>query len=513
MIIDSHVHFAPDYEQQPEQGRLLVREAMKYGIGAQLVSNVLGGGSGSGYFPTAEYLRRANDYTAEQAQKNPSRLYYQVYLNPQLPNWREELARGVSRGAIGIKLWVALKNESGGLEETGAVLAAAIATRMPVLFHVYNRTDENLPGEIDIEELAWLSRRYPECRIIAGHLGGNWRESAGMHKYCSSQVWFDICGGYPEDGMLPKILEEYPVEKILYGSDARGRSYWSQIQKISLADISAEQREMIFWRNAAKLYNLPEPPPCEPVVPQNPLPLPPGTDEDHYCFCGQYPFNLAHPDLKPAILDKMLRENGLRLAWVADLNSIFSTDLLAANQDFLQKCAGKKRLRPLAVLNPRAHNRQAVLEAALAEDWAGVWLSPVRHCWRLNDPRYQEIFQQCAEAQKPVYLNLGFDDSRFRQTALRTRNCSEEELQDFLSRAPQNRYVLQGARLSPEFTAPPGLSCALTLTHLSDGDGAVALHRLNPNALPLCWGSEFPFRHLGQAAEAAAAQLQFNDCR
>jgi len=115
MIIDSHVHFAVGYEGMPEQGALLLREAQKYGIGALLLSNVIGGGTGSGPFPSAEYLRRANDYTAEQTRKNPGRIYYQVYLNPQLPNWREELARGLSQGAIGLKFWIALKNERGGL--------------------------------------------------------------------------------------------------------------------------------------------------------------------------------------------------------------------------------------------------------------------------------------------------------------------------------------------------------------------------------------------------------------
>ncbi|NLF93671.1 MAG: amidohydrolase [Oligosphaeraceae bacterium] len=513
MIIDSHVHFAAGYEQMPEQGALLVREAGKYGIGAQLVSNVIGGGPGSGPFPTAEYLRRANDYAAEQARKNPGRIYYQVYLNPQLPNWREELARGLAQGAVGIKLWIALKNEQGGLEETGAVLEAAVAARKPVLFHVYNRTDENYPGEIDIAELAWLSRQHPDCRMIAGHLGGNWRESLGMYKYCGANVFFDLCGGYPEDGTLESILQEFPAEKILYGSDARGRSYLSQVQKVSLAKISAEQRELILWRNTARLYGLPEPPPWETPVPGNPLPLPPGADEDHYCFCGRYPFNLAHPEVRPAGLAKMLAEYGLKAAYAADLNGIFSTDLLSSNRQFRQECAAVKTVHPLAVINPHAHNCQAVLEEALTGGYAGVWLSPVRHCWRLDDPRYQFVFQQCAGARLPVYVNFGFDDARFRQAALRTRDCSEEELKNFLAAAPHNRYILQGTRLNPAFQAPPGLNCALTLTHLSDSDGAVAAHCLRPGSLPLCWGSEFPFRDLRQVRAAAAAQLQLNDCR
>ncbi len=512
MIIDSHVHFAVGYEEMPEQGVLLLREAQKYGIGALLLSNVIGGGPGSGPFPSAEYLRRANDYTAEQARKNPGRIYYQVYLNPQLPNWRDELARGLSQGAIGIKLWIALKNNRGGLDETGEVLAAATAARKPVLFHVYNRTDENLPGEIDIEELAWLSRKYPACQIIAGHLGGNWRESLGMYKYCSDNVYFDICGGYPENGLLERVLQEYPADKILYGSDGRGRSFLSQIQKISLLDIAAEQRELIMWRNTARLYGLPEPAQWEPVVPRNPIPLPAGENEDHYCFCGRYPFNLARGDIKPARLEKMLAENGLTAAYTADLDTIFSTDLLASNQLFRQACANLKRVRPLAVLNPHAHNCPAVLEAALTGGFAGVWLSPVQHCWRLNDQRYLYVFQRCASAEMPVYINLGFDDMRFRHTALTSRPASTAEIGDFLDCAPQNHYVLQGTRLTPDFIVPNGLSCALTLTHLSDSDGAVAIHSLRKGSLPLCWGSEFPFRTLRQASAAAKAQLQLNDC-
>ncbi|MBQ9755852.1 MAG: hypothetical protein IJV93_14010, partial [Lentisphaeria bacterium] len=108
MIIDSHVHF-PFSLPIPEEdwGRFLVERAALSGISAVIVSDVfIRGRQDAGSYPSSAALRFANSYAAEQARKNPGRLYFLAYLNPQNPDWEEELEKSVTDGAVGVKLWV-----------------------------------------------------------------------------------------------------------------------------------------------------------------------------------------------------------------------------------------------------------------------------------------------------------------------------------------------------------------------------------------------------------------------
>ena len=186
MIIDSHIHLHLDSAtDDPDIGGKIIRDAMRCGIGACIASHVIAEPScGGGAYPSSRHLREANSYAAEQARRNPGRLYFLVYLNPQNPDWEQELERGVGNGAVGVKLWISLKNPHGGLEETVAVLRRAAELGLPVLLHVFNRTGGNLPGEIDMMEFAWLSRTVPECVMIAGHSGGNWRHVEILFSEC-----------------------------------------------------------------------------------------------------------------------------------------------------------------------------------------------------------------------------------------------------------------------------------------------------------------------------------------
>ena len=106
------------------------------------------------------------------------------YVNPQNPDWQEEMDLSIAEGACGIKFWGSLKDARGSLENTVRVLRGAALRKMPVYLHVFNRPGGNLPGEIDMAEFAELAQTVPDCRMITGHTGGNWRRSAEIIASC-----------------------------------------------------------------------------------------------------------------------------------------------------------------------------------------------------------------------------------------------------------------------------------------------------------------------------------------
>lgn len=494
MIIDSHVHL-PQLGK-PQKWDYMLQEAGKNEINLMIASHL---GDWSAY-PTKRIISEANIAAREFADYAQGRVLWLAYLNPQLNNWREELNTCVENGACGIKLWISLKDSNGSLDNTIAVLKEAIKLKLPVLLHTFNRTDGNSPGTITIREFVELSRICPECVMIAAHAGGNWRHSLGVLKECSSNAYFDVCGGYPDSEMVETLSKHEGAERVLFGSDAIGRSFASQTAKVFFSNISEEAKEYIFWKNAAKIYNIKAIPSlmeCKGAeVIKSELP---SLDEEHFCFCGTWPF-WESTCKTPKALNQILVENKIQQAYVGDLNSLFRSDLFIANSTFLNSCKGLDRIVPLAILNPLAHNwRQVILEAA-KNGFAGGLVSPYLHSWQLDHPAFDDFFQLCAENKLKLWINCDLADHRFRHNALNARPVTVVELAEFIKKVPDNQYVLQGipsgdvAILLEQFNDNKKLFFEFSrLTDTQDGLQSILRSFGNKHIVA---GSEFPFRHI-----------------
>ena len=503
MIIDIHTHVWSHDEQDIRER--LVRECRRSGVALAFVSSVGDGDQD----PSLEKIRRANAQAAEVVAQAGQRLRWLAYLNPRHASWREELAWCRAHGAIGIKLWVSLKDEHGRLEATVAVLDAAAEQQLPALIHTFNRTDPNLPGEIDIEEFAALAERVPRAVVIGAHAGANWRHSLGVLRHRAPNAHVDVSGIYPQRGIVRALVDDIGAERILFGSDGLNRSLPSQIAKVVFADITAEQKEQILWQNAARLFRLEDlaaaPDPEPELRPATELPDP---TVDHFCFCGRWPF-FETPCATPADLEQELGAHGIAQAFVGDLGSIYRLDLARANRAFGAACAGCRRIAPLAVVNPRAHNWRQVL-AAVDAGSAGVIVYPCLHDWRLDDPAFAPFFQACAAGARPVWINAALDDDRFRHSGVARRGVRDGEVAAFVQAAPSNRYVFQGvagaAIMDCIRTRPDPARFRFEISRLTDATGLLD-RAVTANGLPwLVMGSEFPLRDSGEVWWTAQRQ-------
>lgn len=499
MIIDFHTHVPPTASWP-----LLLAENRRNGVVATVVSSL--GTGGWPPFPPAETVRAANEQARAFAATAPGHVFWLCYLNPQLPGWPEELDTCLAQGAAGIKLWIALRDGQGRADACDAVAARAGENGVPLLIHTWNRTDANLPGEFNSADFAALARRHPGTRFVAAHAGANWRQARGL---CANlaNVMVDISGGYPQRGMVEELVAEFGPDRVLYGSDAIGRSIASQIAKVRFADLPETVREQVLWRNAAGLLGLDEAALERARAAWNTLdPLPetlpvPDLAVDHFCYCGPWPFRADLPGRTPAQLDAALAETGCDHAFAAGSEAIFAHDTLAANGRFAAACAGLRRVRPLATLCPFAPNWRMQLAAAAAGGFAGAVVHPYFHAWRLDDDVYGEFWRELAASGLPVWINLCTEDWRLRQRGLEPHQTTGDELLAFLALAPEHHYVFQGA-------APPLVTAALAKTkrrdmvfdisRLSDTTAALPALCRQHGAERLVLGSEFPFRDLRQ---------------
>ncbi len=201
--------------------------------------------------PSPERLRLENDQVLEALRSWSHRAFGFVYLNPK---HREaslaELDRCVRDGPmVGVKLWVAEHCNSPDLDP---IIERAAELKAPVLQHTYLKIAGNLPGESTPMDLAELAARHPQATLICGHTGADWERGLRAIRPCPN-VYADLCGSDPTAGMVEMAVAELGAERVLYGSDAGGRSFASQLAKVLGANIPDAAKKLILAGNLKRL--------------------------------------------------------------------------------------------------------------------------------------------------------------------------------------------------------------------------------------------------------------------
>ena len=91
-----------------------------------------------------------------------------------------------------------------------------------------------------------------DATFICGHTGGNWEIGIRAIRDCKN-VYADLCGSDPTSGYTEMAVRELGAARVLYGSDAGGRSFASQLAKVYGAHIPESAKRMILGENLKRL--------------------------------------------------------------------------------------------------------------------------------------------------------------------------------------------------------------------------------------------------------------------
>jgi predicted TIM-barrel fold metal-dependent hydrolase len=150
---------------------------------------------------------------------------------------------------VGVKLWVAKKCEAAELDP---ILEQAANLKAPVLQHTWIKVSGNLPGESTPQDLAKLAARHPEATIICGHSGGDWEQGLRAVRP-HSNVFVELGGGDPTAGFTEMAVRELGAKRVLFGSDAGGRSFASQLAKVYGAELDEAEKRLILADNLRRI--------------------------------------------------------------------------------------------------------------------------------------------------------------------------------------------------------------------------------------------------------------------
>jgi predicted TIM-barrel fold metal-dependent hydrolase len=186
-----------------------------------------------------------------------------IRADPESPATIEKYV--IEHGFKGVKL----HNEPGlplkGLLASHPIFIRAAALGVPVLIHGFHE-EEGLSADLHdelgggaahfpVRLMGELGRRYPDTTFIFAHAGMMWDKAIQAIKPYPN-LYLDMSGFDPERGIVEKAVEVLGAERVLFGSDAPGRTYAAQLAKVLHADISEGDKELILSGNAARLLNL-----------------------------------------------------------------------------------------------------------------------------------------------------------------------------------------------------------------------------------------------------------------
>lgn len=201
--------------------------------------------------PNPAQLREHNDWILRALGHGQGRAFGFAYVNPNYVDPSlAEINRCVRDGPmVGIKLWVARRCSDPVIDP---IIAAAASLEAAIFQHTWMKTGGNLPGESTPVDLAALAARFPRVHFICGHTGGNWWHGLRAVRALPN-VSLDLAGSDPVNGFTEMCVREAGAARVLYGSDAGGRSLASQLAKVQGARISEADRRLIYGANLQRL--------------------------------------------------------------------------------------------------------------------------------------------------------------------------------------------------------------------------------------------------------------------
>ncbi len=248
MILDVHCHLAglPGVTPDDRMARLL-ESADRFGVDRVCVSMGLTWLA----VPTPADFRRQNDQVLAGLEHWGERAFGFAYLNPHFVDESlAELDRCVARGPmVGVKLWVARRCAD---EQIDPIVRRATELNAVVFQHTWWKATGNEPGESTPADLAALAGRHPRATLVAGHTGGDWERGVRAIRPFAN-VYADLAGSDPTAGMTEMAVRELGAERVLFGSDAPGRSFASQLAKVTGADVSDDAKRLILGENLKRL--------------------------------------------------------------------------------------------------------------------------------------------------------------------------------------------------------------------------------------------------------------------
>lgn len=196
-------------------------------------------------------------------------------MHPDYEGWSEELVRIRDEGVKGIKLHPVYQGVPADDERYVRILRRCGELGLAVMIHAgwdigFPGNDYALP-----ERIFRALKNAGEVRVILAHMGGwkSWREA--LERFAGGDVYIDTAFSLGEfvpngDGyyssheecrmlgseQFVKMVRSFGADRVMFGSDSPWSSQAVSVKDIEALPLTEEEKEKIFYGNAANLLGL-----------------------------------------------------------------------------------------------------------------------------------------------------------------------------------------------------------------------------------------------------------------
>ncbi len=258
-LVDVHAHFHHRGSGRADWQRVnaaRLRAGERIGIRAHIAS-ILGswGHTSPTYFPSPADLTVGNDAMLALASEHPDRIRCYVSVNPNdTAHARDEIARCVERGAVGIKLAASRRADDALLDP---IADEAARRGLPVLHHIWQHRTREWPGQeiSDGADLGRLAHRHPRASFILAHIGGggDWAHSCAAVREISN-IYIDLSGSGVDRGMLDLAYASVGASRLLWGCDITMETGLAKLRALETVGLNEDELAEVRWRNAARIF-------------------------------------------------------------------------------------------------------------------------------------------------------------------------------------------------------------------------------------------------------------------
>lgn len=129
--------------------------------------------------------------------------------------------------------------------------------KKPLLLHTWGTAEHGNAEAFSLPSQALeLARQRPELTVIMGHMGGtNWM-SAIRAAGGAPNLYTDMQSSIADRDKVATAVRMLGPEKVLFGSGSPGWSFMVQLGAVLDAQISDQEKEMVLFGNAKRLFDL-----------------------------------------------------------------------------------------------------------------------------------------------------------------------------------------------------------------------------------------------------------------
>lgn len=182
-----------------------------------------------------EYLNRI---VAEFMREYPEGIGGAVYINPKHKNALDVIKCATEeQGFELIKLWCCTYADDLSVDP---IMEYACEYGIPVLFHAFKKSSNQVANESTGIHIANMARRHPHTKVIMAHCGGNGYDGIpSIHDL--PNVWCDHSGTPFHRNEISYAVENIGAERVLFGTH---NAFVSNIVQVLAADITEDQKKV-----------------------------------------------------------------------------------------------------------------------------------------------------------------------------------------------------------------------------------------------------------------------------